>query len=135
MVLSTHTFRPKMTWLPRRSATSWRGSVTTSAPWPNSPAASKRSCGCTCRRITGTTPTKAAAKQSYTEGLLSVIDAIAAAVAPRDPSSARADVLDAFAMMVGAVQLSRAVNDSALAQEILDSVTVKVLRMLGVAAA
>ena len=35
-------------------------------------------------------------------------------------------VLDAFAMMVGALQLSRAVNDQALAQEILDSVTAKV---------
>jgi hypothetical protein len=32
--------------------------------------------------------------------------------------------------MVGAVQLSRAVNDPALAEEILDSVTAKVLAAL-----
>lgn len=73
-----------------------------------------------------------AVKHSYTDGLLSVIDAIAAAVAPTDPASARATVLDAFAMMVGALQLSRAVDDDALAQEILDNVTVKTLTMLGV---
>jgi AcrR family transcriptional regulator len=72
----------------------------------------------------------AATKQCYTEGLLSVVDAIAAAVAPDNPASARIAVLDAFAMMVGAVQLSRAVNDPALAQEILDSVTAKVLAAL-----
>jgi AcrR family transcriptional regulator len=74
----------------------------------------------------------AAAKQSYTDGLLAVIDAIAAAVAPRDPHSARATVLDTFAMMVGAVQLSRAVSDPVLAKEILDNAAAKVLEMLGI---
>jgi AcrR family transcriptional regulator len=73
-----------------------------------------------------------AAKQSYTEGLLAVVDAIAAAVAPHDPPSARSTVLDAFAMMVGAVQISRALNDPALAKEMLDNVATKALVMLGV---
>lgn len=73
-----------------------------------------------------------AAKQSYTDGLLAVIDAIAAAVAPHDPPSARATVLDAFAMMAGAVQISRAVNDRELAEQMLDSVAVRALAMLGV---
>jgi TetR/AcrR family transcriptional repressor of nem operon len=72
-----------------------------------------------------------AIKQSYTDGLLAVVDAVSAAVAPHDPLSARATVLDAFAMMVGALQLSRAVNDRALAAEILDNVTAKALAMLG----
>jgi TetR/AcrR family transcriptional repressor of nem operon len=73
-----------------------------------------------------------AVKQSYTDGLLAVVDAVAAAVAPDDPISARATVLDAFAMMVGALQISRAVSDGALAAEILDGVAGKVLAMLGV---
>jgi AcrR family transcriptional regulator len=73
-----------------------------------------------------------AAKQSYTHGLLAVIDAVAAAVAPHDPASARGTVLDAFAMMVGALQISRAIDDLALAEEILDNVAAKALAMLGV---
>jgi TetR/AcrR family transcriptional repressor of nem operon len=72
-----------------------------------------------------------AIKQSYTDGLLAVVDAVSAAVAPHDPLSARATVLDAFAMMVGALQLSRAVNDQVLAAQILDNVTAKTLAMLG----
>jgi TetR/AcrR family transcriptional regulator, transcriptional repressor for nem operon len=72
-----------------------------------------------------------AIKQSYTDGVLSFVDAVAAAVAPHDPLSARATVLDAFAMMVGALQISRAVNDGALAEEILDNVAARVLAMLG----
>jgi hypothetical protein len=55
----------------------------------------------------------------------------ARAVAPADPPSARAAVFDAFSMMVGAVQISRAINDRALAEEMLDSVATKALAMLG----
>jgi AcrR family transcriptional regulator len=74
-----------------------------------------------------------AVKQSYTDGLLAFVDAVAAAVAPDDPTSARATVLDAFAMMVGALQISRAVSDEVLADEILDGAAAKALALLGVA--
>ena len=45
-----------------------------------------------------------------------------------DEGWSRATVLDAFAMMVGALQLSRAVNDQALAKELLDNATNKLYR-------
>jgi hypothetical protein len=45
----------------------------------------------------------------------------------------RATVLDVFAMMLAAVQLSRAVNDDALADDILETTTARALAMLGAA--
>lgn len=59
-------------------------------------------------------------KHAYTDGVLAVIDAIAAQLAPDDPQSARAKTLSAFAMMVGTLQLSRALADRALADQILE---------------
>ena len=56
----------------------------------------------------------------YTEGLLAVIDDIAARLAPDNPPSARAQTLSVFAMMVGTLQLSRALADPKLADEVLD---------------
>jgi TetR/AcrR family transcriptional repressor of nem operon len=76
-----------------------------------------------------------ASKQSYTRGLLAIVDVVAAAVAPDDPPSARAGVLETFAMMVGALQIARAVDDQVLTREILESVTTRALTMLGGSAA
>jgi TetR/AcrR family transcriptional regulator, transcriptional repressor for nem operon len=59
-------------------------------------------------------------KHAYTDGVLAVIDAIAAQLAPDDPQSARAKTLSAFAMMVGTLQISRALADRALADQILE---------------
>lgn len=61
-----------------------------------------------------------ATKQAYTDGLLPVIDEIAARIAPDDSKSARAQVLSVFALMVGTLQLSRALTDRQLADEVLD---------------
>jgi TetR/AcrR family transcriptional repressor of nem operon len=61
-----------------------------------------------------------ATKQAYTDSVLVVIDDIAARLAPHDPPSARAKTLSVFALMVGTLQLSRALADSQLADEILD---------------
>jgi len=61
-----------------------------------------------------------ATKQAYTDGLLAVIDDIAARLAPDDPQSARVQALSVFAMMAGTLQLSRALADRQLADEILD---------------
>jgi AcrR family transcriptional regulator len=60
-----------------------------------------------------------ATKQAYTDGLLAVIDDIAARLTPDDPPSARAKTLSVFAMMVGTLQLSRALADQQLADEVL----------------
>jgi TetR/AcrR family transcriptional regulator, transcriptional repressor for nem operon len=61
-----------------------------------------------------------ATKQAYTDGLLVVIDDIAARLAPDDPPSARAKTLSVFALLVGTLQLSRALADRQLADEILE---------------
>jgi TetR/AcrR family transcriptional regulator, transcriptional repressor for nem operon len=60
-----------------------------------------------------------ATRRAYTDGLLVVIDDIAARLAPGDPASARAKTLSVFALMTGTLQLSRALADSQLADEVL----------------
>ena len=60
-----------------------------------------------------------ATKQAYTDGVLAVIDDIAARLAPDDPQSARVKTLSVFALMVGTLQLSRALADRQLADEVL----------------
>ena len=61
-----------------------------------------------------------ATTQAYTDGLLAVIDDIAARLDPDDPLSARVKTLSVFAMMVGTLQLSRALADPQLADQVLD---------------
>ena len=61
-----------------------------------------------------------ATKRAYTDGLLAVIDDIAARLAPDDPPSARAKTLSVFALMTGTLQLSRALADKQLADEVLE---------------
>ena len=59
-------------------------------------------------------------KQAYTEGVLGIIDDMAARLAPEDPLSARTTTLSVYAMMVGTMQLSRAVTDRQLADDLLE---------------
>jgi TetR/AcrR family transcriptional repressor of nem operon len=61
-----------------------------------------------------------ATKRAYTDGVLTVIDDIAARLAPDDPQSARVNTLSVFAMMVGTLQLSRALADRQLADAVLE---------------
>ena len=61
-----------------------------------------------------------ATKRAYTDGLLVVIDDIAARLAPNDPPSARAKTLGVFALMAGTLQLSRALADRQLADDLLE---------------
>jgi AcrR family transcriptional regulator len=61
-----------------------------------------------------------AVKRAYTDGLLAVIDDIAARLDPDDPPSARASTLSVFALMAGTLQLSRALADRQLADAVLD---------------
>ena len=60
-----------------------------------------------------------AVKQAYTDGLLAVIDDIAARLAPQNPQSARVQTLNVFALMIGTLQLSRALADRHRADEVL----------------
>jgi TetR/AcrR family transcriptional repressor of nem operon len=59
-------------------------------------------------------------RRAYTDGVLAVIDDVAARVAPNDPQSARARTLSIYALMVGTLQLSRALADRQLADALLD---------------
>ncbi len=61
-----------------------------------------------------------ATKQAYTDGVLAFIDDIAARLAPHDPSSARVKTLSVYAQMIGTLQLSRALADRQLADELLE---------------
>jgi TetR/AcrR family transcriptional repressor of nem operon len=72
-----------------------------------------------------------ATKQAYTDSVLVVIDDIAARLAPHDPPSARAKTLSVFAMMVGTLQLSRALADPQLADEILEQGIHNALALFG----
>ena len=58
-------------------------------------------------------------KQAYTDSVLTFIDDIAARLSPDDPHSARATVLSVYALLVGTLQLSRALSDRRLADDIL----------------
>ena len=59
-------------------------------------------------------------KQAYTDSVLAFIDDIAARLAPHDPQSARVKTLSVYALMVGTLQLSRALADRQLADDILE---------------
>ncbi|MES4909573.1 MULTISPECIES: TetR/AcrR family transcriptional regulator [unclassified Streptomyces] len=71
-------------------------------------------------------------KQAYTDGVLAVIDGIAARLAPADPRSVHAKTLSVYAMMVGTLQLSRALADRRLSDELLDEGIRNALTLLGV---
>ncbi len=60
------------------------------------------------------------ARRTYTDGVLAFIDDVAARVAPDDPQSVRARALTIYALMVGTLQLSRALADRQLADALLE---------------
>jgi len=72
-----------------------------------------------------------AAKQAYTDGTLTIIDDLAARLVPLDPRSARVKTLSVLAGMVGTLQLSRALADPQLADEILEQGIQNALTLLG----
>lgn len=61
-----------------------------------------------------------ATKQAYTDGLLGIAEDIAARLAPGDPKSAQRKTLSIFAIMIGTLQLSRAIADRRLADQVLE---------------
>ena len=61
-----------------------------------------------------------AVKHAYTDGQLAIIDDVAARLVPDDPEAARVQTLTVFALMVGTLQVSRALADQSLANEVLE---------------
>jgi len=59
-------------------------------------------------------------KDAYTHGILALVDEIAVRLVPEDPQSARGQTLSLFALLIGTLQLSRALTDTKLADEVLD---------------
>jgi AcrR family transcriptional regulator len=59
-------------------------------------------------------------KQAYTDGTKTIVEEIAARLAPGDPQSARGKAIGLFTMMVGTLQLSRALSDRKFADEVLE---------------
>jgi TetR/AcrR family transcriptional regulator, transcriptional repressor for nem operon len=70
-------------------------------------------------------------KRVYTEGLLAMIDRMAGFVDAPDPNDARARALSIFGAMVGTLQLSRALSDPELADEVLARGIENVLQLSG----
>ena len=60
------------------------------------------------------------ARDAYTDGARSIVDVIAAHLAPKNPKSARGKALGLFTLMVGTLQLSRALSDLKFSDEVLD---------------
>jgi TetR/AcrR family transcriptional repressor of nem operon len=61
----------------------------------------------------------AATRQVFTDELMGVIDDIAARLDPADIAAARADALAVFGLMVGTLQLARALTDRDLSDQLL----------------
>ena len=72
-----------------------------------------------------------ATKRAYTDGLLVMIDDLAARLAPDDPRSARVKTLSVLALLVGTLQVSRALADRQLADEVLVQGIQNALALLG----
>jgi AcrR family transcriptional regulator len=72
-----------------------------------------------------------ATKRVYTDGLLGVIDDVAERLAPDDSRSARVKTLSVFALMVGTLEVSRALSDRQLADEVLEQGIETALALLG----
>lgn len=59
------------------------------------------------------------AKQAYTDGARDILDEVAVRLSPRKSKAARQTAIGLFAMMVGTLQLARAVSDPEMSDEVL----------------
>jgi hypothetical protein len=71
-----------------------------------------------------------ATRDGYTDGMLAIADHIAALLAPRDLRSARPRALGLFALLIGTLQLSRALTDPRLSDAVLDQGVENALALL-----
>src|SRR5688572_9412540 len=72
----------------------------------------------------------AATRQVFTDELMGVIDDIASRLDPTDAETARTDALTIFGMMVGALQLARALTDHDLSDQLLARVVETAVKLL-----
>jgi TetR/AcrR family transcriptional regulator, transcriptional repressor for nem operon len=72
----------------------------------------------------------AATKQVFTDELLGIADDIAARIHPADAEAARIDALTLFGMMIGTLQLARALDDRDLSDQLLARGVETVLKLL-----
>ena len=72
----------------------------------------------------------AATRQVFTEELMDEIDDIASRLDPTDIEAARTDALTVFGLMVGTLQLARALTDRDLSDRLLDQGVETALKML-----
>jgi TetR/AcrR family transcriptional regulator, transcriptional repressor for nem operon len=59
-------------------------------------------------------------RKAYTKGAKAILDEICTRLAPEDPRSARGTAFTLYAMLVGTMQLARAVADPKLSKAVLD---------------
>jgi TetR/AcrR family transcriptional regulator, transcriptional repressor for nem operon len=74
-------------------------------------------------------------RQSYSDGIVAIIDDLAACLGGAEPDAARVTVLGVFASMVGSIQLSRALTDRELADAVLAQGVRNALILIGAAGA
>lgn len=74
-------------------------------------------------------------KHAYTDSVLGIVDDIATRLVPHDPQSVRTTVLSVYALMVGTLQLARALADRQLADDVLEQGIRNALTVLGAATA
>ena len=74
-----------------------------------------------------------AAKRAYTSGAKAILDEIAGRLSPEDPDAAQGTALNLFTMMVGTMQLSRALSDKKLSKAVLENGAQSALAMLAAA--
>jgi AcrR family transcriptional regulator len=72
-----------------------------------------------------------ATRQAYTDGVLVVIDGLAARMAPEDPLSARVKALSLLGLMAGTLQLARALTDRQLSDDLLEQGLRNALALIG----
>ena len=72
----------------------------------------------------------AATRQVFTDEQLATADAIAARLDPTDPEAARTDALTLFGLLVGTLQLSRALTDRDLSDQLLAQGVETALKLL-----
>ena len=74
-----------------------------------------------------------AIRQAYTDGLMRIMDDIAVHLTPDDPRSARVTMFGIFAVMVGTLQMSRAIANQQLADAVLEQGVANSLALLDAA--
>ena len=72
----------------------------------------------------------AATRQVFTDELMAVIDDIASRLDPTDAEAARTDALTIFGMMIGTLQLARALTDRDLSDQLLARAVETALKLL-----